>query len=483
MQRVARFALALGFGLVTIGAVLKALSRETMVNLVWLSFLPAAIVLSACGQDAPEPTATPLPTATLVPTAASIPTATPLPTAMPVPTAIPTATRDLSALSLPTAGYVGKDYATGACNLHHLVYGAPRRLHGLSFFLNLEGHWQLSPVIEMRLSVQNYTDEAIDYVTIDSATIFAFVNTRSCEIFWREPHNDYFGGFRYETLQPGEVKSRSVYWHYATHDGPTPAGDYVGYAIYRFAHPPESDAPNAAVYVPAFGVTIGIDPVQRADPLSANTEPALRTIDLGPVYPVARHGRKLIVHEERGAGTYYEVDLDTGERTEIPKPESEYAVPQRSCELPKGLKLTGELVFPYAESRGVRQGYTKLFDVEGLLEVELDTGTATAFVLTGYPDRGQKGRVHDRPRFYASLDVHHIAWSDDCRYAAWTINTSCDELPHVGPFGAFLYDTKTYTMTRVDDEPGYGSVSFWDDLLVSVSACWGPTGTTGVFLE
>ena len=100
MQRVARFALALGFGLITIRAVLKAVSRETMVNLVWLSFLPAAIVLSACGQDAPEPATS---------------TGTPLPTAMPVPTAIPTATRDLSALSLPTAGYVGKDYATGAC--------------------------------------------------------------------------------------------------------------------------------------------------------------------------------------------------------------------------------------------------------------------------------------------------------------------------------------------------------------------------------
>ena len=182
---------------------------------------------------------------------------------------------------------MGKDYATGACNLHHLAYGAPRRLHGLSFFLTLEGTRtdQIPPWIEMRLSVQNYTDEPIDYA---SATIFAMVNRRSCEIFWREPHNDYFGGFRYETLQPGEVKSRSVYWHYATHDGPTPAGDYVGYAIYRFADPPESNVPNAAVYVPAFGVTIGIDPVLRPDP-SARAEPALWTIDLGPVYPAARH--------------------------------------------------------------------------------------------------------------------------------------------------------------------------------------------------
>ena len=504
MQRVARFALALGFGLITIGAVLKALSRETMVNLVWLSFLPAAIVLSACGQDAPEPatsTATPLPTAMPVPTATThipawlptavanapgstfVPAATPVPTARPIPTVapIPTATRDLSALSLPTAGYVGKDYATGACNLHHLAYGAPRRLHGLSFFLTLEGTRtdQIPPWIEMRLSVQNYTDEPIDYA---SATIFAMVNRRSCEIFWREPHNDYFGGFRYETLQPGEVKSRSVYWHYATHDGPTPAGDYVGYAIYRFADPPESNVPNAAVYVPAFGVTIGIDPVLRPDPSSAHAEPALRTIDLWSLEPLARRGRKLTAYDE-GIGTnpsrYYEIDLDTGERTEIPKPE--YAVPQRSCEPPKGLKLEKELVFLYAEYRGPGEGYpyTEPFDVKGILEIELDTGVATAWVLAGTPTTGYDKRF----LFLYNPRVGPIVWSDDCRYAAWTMNTSCDVLPHGGPFGAFLYDTETDTMTRVSDEPSHVSVSFWDDLLVYVPVCFAIYGTTGVFLE
>ena len=389
------------------------------------------------------------------------------------------ATRDISALSLPTAGYVGKDYATGYCNLHHLAYGAPRRLHGLSFFLTLEGTRtdQIPPWIEMRLSVQNYTDEPIDYA---SATIFAMVNRWTCRIYWKEPHNDYFGGFHYETLRPGEVASRSVYWHYATHDGPATAGDYVGYAIYRFADPPESNTPNAAVYVPAFGVSIGIDPVLRPDPSSAHAEPALRTIDLWSLQPLARRGRKLTAYDE-GIGTnpsrYYEIDLDTGERTEIPKPE--YAVPQRSCEPPKGLKLEKELVFLYGEYRGTGKGYTEPFDVRGILEIDLDTREATAWVITGYPDTGYDGR-----RLYQfDLNVRQVVWSDDCRYAAWTINTSCDVLPHFGIFGAFLYDTETDTMTRVSDEPSHVSVSFWDDLLVYVPVCFGIYGTTGVFLD
>ena len=334
----------------------------------------------------------------------------------------------------------------------------------------------------MRLSVQNYTDEPIDYVALDSATIFAMVNRWTCRIYWKEPHNDYFGGFRYQTLRPGEVASRSVYWHYATHDGPATAGDYVGYVIYRFADPTESNTPNAAVYVPAFDVSIGIDPVLRPDPSSAHAEPALRTIDLWSLEPLARRGRKLTAYDE-GIGTnpsrYYEIDLDTGERTEIPKPE--YAVPQRSCEPPKGLKLEKELVFLYAEYRGPGEGYpyTEPFDVKGILEIELDTGVATAWVITGYPDTGYDGR-----RLYAfDLNVRQVVWSDDCRYAAWTIHRSCDVLPHFGIFGAFLYDTKTDTMTRVSDEPAYASVSFWDDLLVYVPVCFAIYGTTGVFLE
>ena len=432
-----------------------------MVNPAWLSFLLAAVVLSACGQNAPEPAT---PTATLLPTAMPVPTPTThipvwLPTAVantPGSTFVPAATP-----SLPTAAYVGKDYARGVCDLQHL-YGSPRRLHGLSFFLNLyeQSHYT-PPRFEIRLSVQNYTDEAIDYVTIAAATTFAIVNTRSCEIFWRDPPYDYFDGFSYATLQPGEVASHSASWHYATHDGPTPAGDYVAYAIYRFADPPESQVPNAAVYVPTFGVTIGIDPVRRADPSSANTETALRTIGLGPVQPVARHGRKLIVHEEnyggRDASTYFEVDLDTGDRTEIPKPE--YAVPQRSCEPPKGLKLAKELVFPYGESGGTDGGDTR-FDVKGVLEIELDTSIATAFVLTGSPGSGKR-------RFYTDyMGTSPIVWSDDCRYAAWTINTDCDVVPWYGPYGVFLYDTKTDTMTRVSEEPEHISVSFWGDLLV-----------------
>ena len=63
------------------------------------------------------------------------------------------------------------------------------------------------------------------------------------------------------------------------------------------------------------------------------------------------------------------------------------------------------------------------------------------------------------------------------------MNTSCDVLPHGGPFGAFLYDTETDTMTRVSDEPSHVSVSFWDDLLVYVPVCFGIYGTTGVFLD
>ena len=378
---------------------------------------------------------------------------------------------------------MGKDYDTGPCNLHHLVYGAPRRLHGLSFLLSLheESH-HIPPSFEIRLSVQNYTDEAIDYVTIDSATVFAMVNRGTCRIHWKEPHNDYFGGFRYETLQPGEVKSRSVHWHYATHDGPTPAGDYVAYAIYRFADPPESNAPNAAVYVPIFGVTIGIDPVLRPDPLSANTEPALRTIDLGSVYPVARRGLKLVVHDQGTATrpkTYFEVNLDTGERTEILRPENAAPVPQRTCEPPKGPKLEKELVFPYFEDRGVGERYSEPFDVRGILEIDLATSDATAWVITGTPTTG----YDTRRLFTYNLGVGPIVWSDDCRYAAWTINTSCDVLPHLGPLGAFLYDTKTDTMTRVSDEPEHASVSFWDDLLVYVPACFRIYGATGVFLE
>ena len=216
--------------------------------------------------------------------------------------------------------------------------------------------------------------------------------------------------------------------------------------------------------------------MQRADPLSANTEPALRTIDLWSLQPLARHGRKLTAYDE-GIGTspsrYYEIDLDTGERTEIPKPE--YAVPQRTCEPPKGLKLAKELVFPYGESSGTENGYAR-FAVKGVLEIELDTSIAAAFVLTGAPGSGKRRVFQDYIR------TSHIVWSDDCRYAAWTINTDCDVLPYWGPYGVFLYDTKTDTLTRVSEEPEHISVSFWGDLLVNVAFCWG-YNATGVFLE
>ena len=156
-------------------------------------------------------------------------------------------------------------------------------------------------------------------------------------------------------------------------------------------------------------------------------------------------------------------------------------MPQRSCEPPKGLKLEKELVFLYAEYRGPGEGYpyTEPFDVKGILEIELDTGVATAWVLAGTPTTGYDKRF----LFLYNPRVGPIVWSDDCRYAAWTMNTSCDVLPHGGPFGALLYDTETDTMTRVSDEPSHVSVSFWDDLLVYVPSCFTIYGTTGVFLD
>ena len=200
MQREARFASCLwpsALARSLSARSLKGLSRETMVKPVWLSFLLAAVMVSACGQDAPEParsTATPLPTAMPVPTATThIPVW--LPTAV-ANTPGSTPTPDLSTLSLPTADYASKDSARGVCDLQHLYdsYGLPRRLHGLRFSLNLD---EREYSVEMRLSVQNYTDEVIKYVTIDSATIFAIVNTRSCEIFWREPYPESTDGHRW----------------------------------------------------------------------------------------------------------------------------------------------------------------------------------------------------------------------------------------------------------------------------------------------
>ena len=410
-------------------------------------------------------------------------TPTAAPTATPVPKVLWADDRwqPLSRLSLPAAGYGGEDHAADLCNLEQ-EFGPPRRLEGLSFSLSVRH--RDAPYYEMRFSVRNDTDKSIDYAGIHSATIFAIVNTRTCRIYWREPPYENFERFRYDTLYAGKEDWRYVYWYYATHDGPAPAGSYVPYAIYRFADPPESHVPNAAVYVR--GATIEIDPVLRHDPSPTTAEPALRTIDLGRGIPAARLGRKLITHSDDYGGrhprTYDAVDLDTGERTEITRPEHIPPVPQGTCEPPKGLKLAKELVFPYVEGKGHAAGYTfETFNVSGVLGIALDTGYATAWVPTG-----TTSTEYDQMRFYQSLrQVYGPVWSNDCRYAAWAINQSCDVQPITGPYGAFLYDTATDTMTRIDDEPGHHSVSFWDDLVISVGVCpgFGLTKTTGMFLD
>ena len=153
------------------------------------------------------------------------------------------------------------------------------------------------------------------------------------------------------------------------------------------------------------------------------------------------------------------------------------AAPRPSCVPPTGRKAVNELEFDYAEASGKDYGHT-VFDVKGVLEVDLDTGYATAFVFVG---TGGERYVFMDPR------VDPIVWSDDCRHAAWGIFRSCDALPQVGPAGVYLYDAETDSTIQLLDEDWWGPVSFWDDLLVRAgvwrSPFCGDFETIGVFLE
>ena len=346
--------------------------------------------------------------------------------------------------------------------------------------------WPDERWVELQATERNDTDEPIHYRTGDF--FFVIVDASRCEVVWAGPSYDVPEPRYDATLQPDQVYRRSTWWGRAVDNGrPVPPGNYLAYVIYRFAQPRAEPPVPDTVYISS-PKTIEVKAVQRADsPSTTKATSNLRMIDLGYGEPVAREGRRLLFRHSESYEvkdgrttpiyTFYEVDLDTEERRKIPEPEHLDAAPRPSCVPPTGRKAVNELEFDYAEASGKDYGHT-VFDVKGVLEVDLDTGYATAFVFVG---TGGERYVFMDPR------VDPIVWSDDCRHAAWGIFRSCDALPQVGPAGVYLYEAETDSTIQLLDEDWWGPVSFWDDLLVRAgvwrSPFCGDFETIGVFLE
>ena len=338
--------------------------------------------------------------------------------------------------------------------------------------------------VDLRVTVRNDTDEPVHYRT--GGSFYVIVDASNCEVVWsaptdhvREPRDDV-------TLEPGSAYGVGPAWRRNVDGGwRVPPGNYLAYFLFRFAQPRAEPPVPDTVYISSPRL-IEVKAVQRADSASTKATSSLRMIDLGYGESVARQGRKLIVRNPESyvnkdgiltpIYTFYEVDLDTEERRKIPEPGHYQARPRRSCVPPTDRTAMIELELAYAEQSGKDHGYT-LFDVKGVLEVNLERESAWAFVFVG---------THGERYWYLDPRVDPIVWSDDCRYAAWAISGGCDTLPHVEPAGVYLYDAETDTTTRLREDWG-GGVSFWDDLLV-MTGIWrspfcGTVGTTGVFLE
>ena len=294
------------------------------------------------------------------------------------------------------------------------MYGAlSRDVSGLSYSLEIMSYEES---VELRATQWNDTDETISYEDLRGYGDPAFViaNASSCDVIWREDGwreggSDYTGS-EYRVLLRGESTQWYREWDRDVNQGGyghAPPGTYLVYVIYR----------SPLGYFIPLPARVEVKAVQRSDPPAAvqKTEPALRTIDLGPLDPiVARHGNTLILLKQKfregdHSKVFYEFDIDTGQKTEIPEPENVGPRgPQPSCEPSPGLKAV-EVDFTYEEYSSEDENGVVDFDVKGVLEVDLKSQVATLLVFVG-PD----GHRY----VYGYFDLLNIVWADDCRYAA-----------------------------------------------------------------
>ena len=347
-----------------------------------------------------------------------------------------------TAVPVPTIPATAVPVGTDPCELRQR-YKSPTRgpLRGVEFSLEFTIY---EAFVELRWTQRNSTDETIRFKSRSSEPAYLILDANSCDVVWEKQANLHSNAYEYFS--------------------PPSAGVYLAYALYLLAEPEE-------VYITS-PREIRIEAKQQA----TNTVPgsSLRTIDLGRSEPVSMAGRKLVLRsrvrvDEGGRkvwrDAFFEIDLDTGERREVPKPKRYTPPPERSCTPPQALELVMELDFPVSGGGA----FAVAGRAKGALEVNLDAEVAAAFVFT----------ETERERYaYAGYQRLGVVWSDDCRYVAWNIQGSCDLLPHTGPLGAYVHDTQT-NRTWVLEESG--SIYFWSDLLVVVG--WCAIGTTGFFLE
>ena len=422
---------------------------------------------------APSPTgtATAMPTATSmaepVSTATATPTAEPVPTATAVPAATPTATPTATSTSVPTASPT--PVAREPCDLRQkqIVSRPPgERFRGLRLSLEIETAVR---GVRFHITYWNAGDETIRFESPDRIPGY-WIGDAKCYEVWKTVAG--LGAAYSHELRAGEVRQVTHLWN-RIGSGAFPQvlpGTYRVYATFTLSPSEVYISPPQEVEVKAA--------LQPAGP--EQTEPDLRAIDLRNTVPISMVGRKLTVHRreywaEDGSvvrgNTFFEVDLDTEEWTEVPEPERVNS-PRRSCFPPTEVDVVKELAFPY-----LWVNETDIREAKGVVEFDLDTGEGKAYVFVG----------EDGERYWWDyLEVSEysaaIAWSGDCRYAAWHIPRPC-QLPRFGPTGSYLHDTKTGRAWIV---PHGGTVSFWGDLLVVARYCshrevryW----TTGYFLD
>ena len=340
------------------------------------------------------------------------------------------------------------------------------RWRGLELLLEIEDAVR---GVKFHITYWNASDETIRFESPDRAPGYLIVDAKCHGVSKAPPA----ANTRYsQELRAGEVRQVSHLWN-RSGSGAFPhvlPGVYRVYATFTLSPTEVYISPSREVEVKA-----ALEPTGPE-----RTEPDLRTIDLRNAVPISMVGRKLTVHRQEHRAedgsvvrgdTFLEVDLDTGEWTEVPEPERVNS-PRRSCFPPTEVEVVKQLAFPY-----LWVSETEIREARGVVEFDLDTGEGKAYVFVG--DHGERYWWDYRELLEYSAA---IAWSGDCRYAAWNFPQPC-QLPRFGPTGTYLYDTKT---GRTWIFPTSGAVSFWDDLLVVARYCshrevryW----TTGYFLD